>query len=97
MSLRHLMPAAGGFDRGHWPFQALGRRAPAPEWRFPKARRPWWDGLEGTFPPRPRPCPYSFTFSRCAISPISPRRKASTTVTKIAPWITVTQAPISAR
>jgi hypothetical protein len=40
---------------------------------------------------------YSFTFSRCAISPTSPRRKASTTATKIPPWMTVTQAPISAR
>ncbi len=43
------------------------------------------------------PCPYSFTRIRLAISPTMPRRKASTTVTKMPPWMTVTQAPISAR
>ena len=31
------------------------------------------------------------------ISPTMPRRKASTQAMKITPWITVTQAPISAR
>ncbi len=40
---------------------------------------------------------YSRTRNRLPISPTMPRRKASTQATKIAPWITVTQAPISAR
>ena len=40
---------------------------------------------------------YRRTRSRLAISPTMPRRKASTQAMKMTPWITVTQAPISAR
>lgn len=39
----------------------------------------------------------SLTRSQLPISPTMPRRKASTQSTKMAPWITVTQAPNSAR
>ena len=63
--------------------------------------------------PRPRPAalgateladgvvsgtaPESGTFSRALISPMMPRRKASTQTTKIAPCVTVTQEPNWAR
>ncbi len=40
---------------------------------------------------------YSFAFTAFAISPITPRRKASTQAMKIRPWMTVTQEPYSAR
>ena len=47
----------------------------------------------------PRLCPRSYSgfFSQCAISPTTPRLNAITQITKIAPWTTVTQAPICAR
>ena len=41
--------------------------------------------------------PYSFNFRKFPISPTIPRRNASTHTTKIAPCVTVTQAPNWAR
>ena len=40
---------------------------------------------------------YSLTRKKCPISPTMPRRNSSTAATKMTPWITVTQAPHSAR
>ena len=50
-----------------------------------------------TRPFRPSHRPYSVSFRQFAISPITPRRNASTQAMKIAPWITVTQAPACAK
>jgi len=52
---------------------------------------------EGRHGETPQGLAYSFTRSRLPISPTRPRRKTSTQATKMTPWMTVTQAPISAR
>jgi hypothetical protein len=62
--------------------------------RMPAVGHGWGPGENTVFPGL---FPYSLTFSSAPISPTIPRRKASTQTTKMTPWITVTQAPSSAR